>query len=159
MPRPRCKRIVWGEPDYMLFKPIGVPASQLDEVVMTVDELEALRLADFMGLYHDEAAGQMKVSRQTFGRIIESARKKTARTLIEGKVLRIEGGTVEVTEKRTFMCDRCSHTWEAPHGAGRPEGCPLCTCTNIHRSQDQRDALIKAHACRGPRCRRAAEEK
>jgi predicted DNA-binding protein (UPF0251 family) len=62
----------------------------LGEEVLGVDELEAIRLADLNGLYHEKAAKQMRVSRATFGRILENARRKIAKTLVEGKALRIE---------------------------------------------------------------------
>jgi predicted DNA-binding protein (UPF0251 family) len=68
----------------------------LDEVVMTLDEFEALRLADLDGLYQQRAAEQMNVSRATFSRIIDSAHRKTADALVHGKALRIEGGAVQV---------------------------------------------------------------
>ena len=68
----------------------------LQQVALTVDELEALRLADLEGLYQEQAAQQMNVSRQTFGRIVEAARKKVADALVNGKALSIEGGPIEV---------------------------------------------------------------
>ena len=64
----------------------------LEEVVLTIDEFEAVRLADLEGLYQEQAAEKMNVSRQTFGRIIESARKKVAEALVQGKALKIGGG-------------------------------------------------------------------
>lgn len=63
---------------------------KLDEVELTLDELEAIRLADYQGLYHEEAAGRMNISRPTFGRILEEARRKVATALMEGKALKIE---------------------------------------------------------------------
>jgi predicted DNA-binding protein (UPF0251 family) len=68
----------------------------LAEVVMTLDEVEALRLADLDGLYQEQAGEQMKVSRATFARIVESARRKVADALIHGKALRLEGGVIIV---------------------------------------------------------------
>ncbi len=62
----------------------------LEQVCLGLDEFEALRLADLEGLYHEEAAAQMNVSRQTFGRIISEARRKVAEAIINGKVLVIE---------------------------------------------------------------------
>lgn len=67
---------------------------------MTLDELEALRLADYEGLYHEQGAERMSVSRPTFGRILEAARRKTAEALVYGKSLRIEGGPVEIDRRR-----------------------------------------------------------
>lgn len=61
---------------------------------MSLDEFEALRLADLEGLYQEQAAEQMGVSRATFGRIVVAARHKVAQTLVHGRALRIEGGPV-----------------------------------------------------------------
>ena len=94
MPRPCCQRRVGCRPDATYFKPAGAPLRALEEVVLTLDELEALRLADFNGQYQEQAAEQMKISRATFARIVESARKKVADALLHGKALRIEGGPV-----------------------------------------------------------------
>jgi uncharacterized protein len=64
--------------------------TELEEVVLSMDEIEAVRLADYDGLYHQDAADKMKISRQTFGRIVGSARKKLAECLLKGKALKIE---------------------------------------------------------------------
>ena len=62
----------------------------LEEITMSLDEIEALRLADYNGLYHEDAAVEMKISRQTFGRILNEARRKVAECLLKGKALKIE---------------------------------------------------------------------
>jgi len=90
--RPPRSRYVGQLPGADYFKPRGIPLSQLGEIVLRVDEIEAMRLADLEGLYQEQAAQQMNVSRQTFGRIINSAHRKVAEALVEGKALRIEGG-------------------------------------------------------------------
>jgi predicted DNA-binding protein (UPF0251 family) len=95
VPRPFCHRRIAGQPAAPVFKPAGIPTLHLDEVVMTLDEFEALRLADLEKLYHERAAEQMHVSRPTFSRIIDSAHTKIADALVHGKALRIEGGPVE----------------------------------------------------------------
>lgn len=155
MPRPTCCRRVAGPARCGLFKPAGVPGSALEELVLTVDELEALRLADLAGLYQEQAAQQMNISRQTFGRIVESARRKTARALIEGCALRIEGGTVEVVTMRRFQCSECGQAWESPHGVGRPAKCPRCQGSNIHRAAEDRGWARGGGQGRGRgRCRR-----
>jgi len=74
----------------MYFKPRGIPLVELEEISITMDELESIRLADYEGLYHEKAAARMKISRQTFGRILREARKKVAGCLIKGKALKIE---------------------------------------------------------------------
>jgi len=94
MPRPKCCRHICGIPDKNYFKPRGIPSSELEEVVLSLDEYEAIRLADYEKLYQEDAAASMNVSRQTFGRIIEKSHRKIADVLIHGKALRIEGGEV-----------------------------------------------------------------
>lgn len=118
----------------MLFKPAGVPASQMTETVLEIDELEALRLADLEGMYQEFAAEQMNVSRQTFGRIVSSARKKVAQALVQGMSLRIEGGVIEMAEQRTFKCMECEHEWQLPFGTGRPAECPECKSSSLRRA-------------------------
>ena len=80
----------------------------------------------------------MNVSRQTFGRIIESAHKKVAEALVKGKALKIEGGEFEMAAMRKFRCSDCQHAWDLPYGTGRPENCPSCKSGNIHRAEEDR---------------------
>ena len=95
MPRPcRCRRIRC-RPDTNYFKPRGIPLDALEEVNLTLDELEAIRLADLSELYQEDAAKKMNISRQTFGNIINSAHKKIADALLNAKALKIEGGNIE----------------------------------------------------------------
>lgn len=96
MPRPVTPREIEILPTEIWFKPAGVPLRELDEVVLMLDELEALRLADAEGLYQEEVAERMKVSRATVGRILASARRKTAEALVQGKAIRVEGGSVSI---------------------------------------------------------------
>lgn len=138
MARPFCCRRVGAEPESNYFKPRGIPMSSLDEVTMTVDEFEAIRLADFEGLYQEQAAERMEISRPTFGRIIESAHKKVADALVNSKALRIEGGKVEMIGQRLFQCNACHHTWSIPRGTGRPGECPRCNSANLCRAAQDR---------------------
>ncbi len=96
MPRPKCTREIENLPAVSWFKPAGVPLRDLEEVVLTLDEIEAVRLADAEGLYQEQVAEQMKVSRPTVGRILASARKKIAEALVQGKAIRMEGGNVNI---------------------------------------------------------------
>ena len=100
MPRPCCHRWIAGSPVASVFKPVGIPVRELEEVVLTLDEFEALRLADLEGCYQEQAASQMRISRSTFSRVIESARHKVAEALVRGKALRIEGGPVRQQRRR-----------------------------------------------------------
>ena len=84
-------------PRASFFKPAGVPARVLEQVDLTVDELEALRLTDVEQLSHEEAAGRLGVSRQTVGRVVDSAHRKVADALVNGKALAIGGGPYRLT--------------------------------------------------------------
>lgn len=98
MPRPHCCRRIQGGPAAPVFKPAGTPLRELATIAMTLDELEALRLADLEGLYQEEAAARMGVSRSTFSRIVASAHRKVAEALVHGRALAIEGGPVAWAE-------------------------------------------------------------
>jgi len=111
-------------PQQTWFKPAGVPLREIGEVTLTLDELEALRLADYEGSYQAEAAERMRVSRQTLGRILAEARRKVAQALVEGQAIRLEGGNVEVRPSR--RCPRCRCRWEPKDSDGPPEDCPRC---------------------------------
>ena len=91
MPRKKCQRRISHEAAAAYYKPAGIPMRELDDVVLEADEIEALNLSDLEGLYHEDAARKMNISRQTFGRIIASARKKTAEALVLGKAIRLAG--------------------------------------------------------------------
>ena len=138
MARPRNCRRVGCIPGSTYFKPKGIPLLVLEEVVLTVDECEAIRLADLERLYQEQAAERMKVSRQTFGRIIESAHKKVAEALVKGKALRIEGGEFEMAAMRKFKCSDCQHAWGLSYGTRRSESCPFCKSGNIHRAEEDK---------------------
>ncbi len=134
MVRPIKKRIVSGKPETDYFKPRGIPMMDLEEVRLTVDELEALRLTDLSEMSYEEAGKRMGVSRATFGRIVQQARKSLADAIINGKAIRIEGGTYAVkTERRIFRCIQCVHTWEEPPGTGPPIACPECRNETLFR--------------------------
>ena len=133
MSRPFKCRHIGCEPGTTYFKPRGIPLVELQEVTLTVDEFEAVRLADLEGLYQEEAAKKMKISRQTFGNIISSAHGKIADAIINGKAIKIEGGVYTKAGMRIFICEDCTHEWELGYGSGRPQECPQCKNNNIHR--------------------------
>lgn len=136
MVRPQKCRLVKIDPRTNYFKPRGVPMADLEQVRLTVDELEALRLADLLGMSHEVAGKHMGVSRATFGRIIEQAHKTVADALIHGKAITVEGGNykkIGPTAKRVFLCDHCQGRWEEPRGTGRPKRCPSCGGQEFHR--------------------------
>lgn len=137
---PKCRRVEFM-PAKTFFKPAGVPASELEEVQMTVEELEAIRLKDLLGLEQEACAEKMGVSRPTYHRILSAARSKVAEALVEGKAIRVEGGNYEVVMRR-FKCFDCGNDWQLPCGVG-PRGseinCPKCEGSEVFRlSEDGR---------------------
>jgi len=98
------------EPGVTFFKPQGIPLRILEHAVITVDELEALRLADFLGMSHEEAAKQLKVSRPTVTRMLARAHRTVADALVNGKAIRIEGGEY-ILEGIDCLCPKCGARW------------------------------------------------
>lgn len=98
MPRPPKCRTIEGQPRVTRYKPSGIPARLLETVVLGLDELEAIRLADADRLYQEDAAKRMGISRPTFGRLVAEARHKVADALFNGKALVFSGGAVAVAE-------------------------------------------------------------
>lgn len=92
--RPRKLRVIRFNPEITYFKPAGIPLKELSEEVLLLDEVEAVRLHDFEGLNQEQAAEEMRVSRVTFLRILHSAHKKIARSLIFGKAIKVKGGDI-----------------------------------------------------------------
>ena len=134
MVRPRKDRFVAFKPHVSYFKPRGIPMLALDEVKLTVDEREAIRLSDLLGLSHEQAGQQMGVSRATFGRIIQRARQVIADALIHGKAINVEGGNYQIADTgRVFSCRECKFQWEEPCGTGKPACCPSCSKEDVHR--------------------------
>ncbi len=125
MPRTRKCRRISHLPDILYFKPAGIPARELDEVTLALDEMEAVRLADLEGLYQEEAAGRMNISRQTFANILASARRTIAEALVSGKALKIEGGNIEVKGARLF-CAHCRNEWMILGDQHVRARCPRC---------------------------------
>ncbi|MFC2022702.1 DUF134 domain-containing protein [Chloroflexota bacterium] len=97
MARPsKCRRVA-SMPGVTFFKPTGISLSALEEVQLTVEEAEAIRLKDLEGLEQEEGAEKMNISRPTFQRTLASARQKIANALLNGKAIRIEGGNFEIS--------------------------------------------------------------
>jgi uncharacterized protein len=99
MSRPKKCRFVGCNPRALYFKPRGIPLFQLEETGLDMDELESVRLADYEGLYHEDAAVKMGISRATFGRILNNARRKIADAIVNGKALKIEKSILEKEEE------------------------------------------------------------
>jgi predicted DNA-binding protein (UPF0251 family) len=134
MPKPKKERFVLKPPSVLFYKPQGIPLSQLEQIVLEVDEYEVIRLVDYEGLHHKDAADKMKISRATCARIIESAHKKIATALTNGQAVRIEGGNF-VLDRNRYKCKNCNNQWELPMnritpGRGDPS-CPKCNSDKV----------------------------
>ena len=129
MPKWRC---VASIPEVTYFKPAGIPYRTLEEVSLSVEEAEAIRLKDLEALEQEEGARRMNISRPTFHRVLTAARRKLADALLNGKAIRIEGGNFELA-KRQFYCIN-GHQWEVPFKdmiTKPPRLCPTCESPNI----------------------------
>ncbi len=126
MPRPKCCRHIGAMPEQTFFHPEGATPASCEAVSLTLDEYEAIRLADLEGLYQEEAASRMNVSRQTFGRIVEAAHRKLADVIVNGKALRIEGGPVSLPAAAPARCPRCRRALGALCGERNERSCPHC---------------------------------
>lgn len=125
--RPVKWRRVGSLPPVMYFKPPAVPAQMLQEVCLSIEETEAIRLKDLQGLEQEECAEKMNISRPTFQRLLSSSRQKLADALVNGKAIRIEGGNFEMAMRRFKCCD--GHEWDVPFETlitNPPATCPTC---------------------------------
>jgi predicted DNA-binding protein (UPF0251 family) len=142
MPRPRRYRIVGLMPSVVFFKPAGIPMADLKYSILTVDEFEAVRLKDMLGMEQEECAKKMKISQPTFHRLVLSARKRLADAIVNGKAIKIEGGNFKMPGgDRTGPMGRGRGFGAGGRGrmggqfAAGPEGmcrCPKCGYTNAH---------------------------
>jgi uncharacterized protein len=129
MARPTKFRRVEFFPENDYFVPWGKPKCEIEEIGLKVEELEAMRLKDIEELNQEECAEKMKVSRQTFQNIIDSARKKVAIALTEGKAIKIEGGHY-TTNHCKFKCMDCGEIYEINFEQDK-QVCPNCGSPRI----------------------------
>lgn len=152
MARPTKWRRIEHIPTVENFVPSDREAEEFDKNTLKLEELEALRLKDLEGLEQVECAEKMKVSRPTFQRILFSARKKVADSLIKGKAIRIEGGyyTRNICPAK---CLECGHNWkesfENMEQINRGEyTCPECGSQNITCNRGGKGGFCRAHCHR-----------
>ena len=129
MSRPEKNRKVYEPPLITGFKPMGIQSHHVQHTILTLDEYEAFRLSDFNGLSHAEAAEEMEISRSTFTRLIEKARKKIADLIICGKVLNIEGGNIHF-RTNIFKCQDCEQMFNIRINM-KLDKCPSCHSKNL----------------------------
>lgn len=116
MPRPRKRRRVCSLPRFKTFGPVN--GNLGDEVViLSVDEYEVIRLIDFEGLDQEQCAQRMDVARSTIQRMYTEAKKKVADSVVNGKVLKIEGGDYELCQMDKKHCHQCNRGRHR-HGRG-----------------------------------------
>ena len=106
--RPQKVRYIKSMPKIAQFSPRGKPGRP-DEVELLVDQFEALKLADFEGLDQSRGAVAMGVSRPSFGRILREARRVMADAIINGKIIRIQGGNIKVRGSAGSVSERAAH--------------------------------------------------
>ena len=132
MPRPQKLRRVCFIPGATYFKPAGIPLRFMEEICVSLEEAEAVRLKDLEGLDQEDSAARMNISRPTFQRVLASARQKIADALLNGKAIRIEGGNFEISARR-FRCAN-GHEWGVPFEIAAdtiPRYCPTCNTPDI----------------------------
>ena len=152
--RPVKWRRVAFMPNVTYFKPAGTPMKVLEEVSLSIEEAEAIRLKDLEGLEQEQCAERMNISRPTFHRVLGSARHKLADALLNGKAIRIDGGNFEMAVRR-FSCSG-GHEWEVPFDtmiAGHPQPCPTCNSLNVSSLQPLEHGWGKRRRGRGNRRR------
>lgn len=110
MARPTKWRKIENIPSIQYFVPSETDIAEIPENILKLEELEAIRLKDLEGLEQGECAEKMEVSRPTFQRILISAREKIADSLVNGKIIHIEGGNF-TQNICPVKCTDCSKEW------------------------------------------------
>jgi uncharacterized protein len=111
------------------FKPFGIPMTDLEPVILLFEEYESIRLSDYEGLTQEQSAERMNVSRPTFTRIYEKARRSIAKAFVEGKAIFIEGGNYH-TDDCWYRCDNCMKLNISSEETSR---CSYCHSDNLRK--------------------------
>lgn len=130
MSRPKRIRRMNNPPHFRGFRPIGMTEDH--PVVINYDEYEAIRLSDFELFGQVEAAQAMGVSRPTFARIYESARRKVAKAFVHGQSIVFEGGKVYF-DSEWYSCNLCGCWFNHPAKDSKVSECPLCGSSEIEQ--------------------------
>ncbi len=143
MPRPRLCRRISFKPNVTYFKPAGIRMIGLEEIILTFDEFEAVRLKDLEGLEQEGAAKKMNISQPTFHRLVLGARRKIADAIVNGKAIRIEGGNYKMVQSRGAGMGR---------GMGFGGPASLCICPKCgYKEQKVRGIRCIDKKC--PKCK------
>ncbi|MHA1994157.1 MAG: DUF134 domain-containing protein [Candidatus Hodarchaeales archaeon] len=127
IPRGRNPRTIRCDPTHTYFKPRGIPLSEItEEVLITLEELETLRLTSLEGLSQGEAGTLMEVSQSTISRHLDDIHRKLAKALVHGLAIRIENTT------ELFHCDECGYSWNLTTGNVKVSTCENCGSNKFH---------------------------
>jgi len=129
MSRPKINRLVACPPRFNSFKPVGVRITDLDTIILSLDEYEAIKLANYDGLGQQDASEEMGISRPTFTRLLDSAQKKIADFIVNGKGISIEGGNIHFRENY-IECLDCGHKFKI-NIENNVKQCPACDSANL----------------------------
>ena len=150
MPRPKRMRKMTNPPIFKGFRPIGNDQNQ-EPVIINFEEYESIRLCDFELNGQEAAAQVMEISRPTFTRIYESARRKVAQAFVLGKPIVFEGGKVYF-DSQWFSCNACGCWFNNPGSNLSPDKCALCRSDNIKQCNDENNIINVDEICICPEC-------
>jgi predicted DNA-binding protein (UPF0251 family) len=123
MARPEKSRKICHPPKMKGFKPFGMPSCKAESIILSFEEYESIRLVSYEMLSQEQAAEQMNVSRPTLTRIYNKAIKSTAKALMEGKAIKIEGGNYEL-DNEWYRCRKCHKLIEGLENHVKCDNCP-----------------------------------
>ena len=150
MARPKRIRRMNNPPHFKGFRPIGLPEEK-NPVILNYEEYEAIRLSDFEGYGQVEAAQVMEISRPTYARIYESARRKVGEAFIMGKVIVFEGGKVYF-DSEWYSCKSCGCFFNHPEKEAQVTNCTLCGSIDIEQYSEAIPNGTLDDICICPKC-------
>jgi predicted DNA-binding protein (UPF0251 family) len=124
-PRPRNSRIVFDPPKFKGYRPFGYDTVPREPVRLFFEEYTAIKLSDYELLNQAEAAHAMHISRPTFTRLYESARRKVAEALSEARPIVVERGHAFFGSP-WFHCNHCHVFFNTPAIEFPATECPVC---------------------------------
>ncbi|MDE5423525.1 DUF134 domain-containing protein [Ancylomarina sp. DW003] len=136
MPRRTRLRKVVAPPEFKGYKPYGINKISSEHIELLYEEYEAIKLADYDLMNHKEASGLMGVSRATFARIYENARRKIALAFVETKEIRTVYGNTQMDET-WFLCNDCHARFTIPKTM-KQDICPICSSGQIESLSQQK---------------------
>lgn len=150
MARPKRIRKMTNPPHFKGFRPIGLPEED-NPIVMNFEEYESIRLSDFEFYGQVEAAQIMDISRPTYARIYESARRKVAQAFMQGKTIVFEGGKVYF-DSEWYACNTCGCWFNQPEKELPVKNCALCGSKKVEQYSNGIDTALNPDICICPIC-------